>query len=213
MNLTKRLFTAALFTLPFLASYTVSVNAAPANKMNKSEATTEKQIEEFVSNTVVLKTNLGEIVIQLDAEKAPLSVKNFKSYVKSGFYDGTIFHRTIPNFMVQGGGFDAALEKKETLPAIKNEADNGLKNVVGSLSMARTSDPHSATSQFFINVSDNGFLDHKAKNPSGWGYAVFAQVTQGMSIVEAMSKASTKRVGPHANVPVQEVVIEKASFR
>jgi len=130
-------------------------------------------------NEVVFNTNKGEIVILLNPEAAPISVANFKQYVTAGFYDGSIFHRTIPNFMIQGGGFDASLKRKTTQAPIQNEANNGLKNAVGTISMARTGEPHSATSQFFINVNDNLALDHRDTSLQGWGYAVFGEVTKG----------------------------------
>ena len=168
---------------------------------------------EEVKNEVVLKTNKGDIVIALDSKAAPQSVENFKSYVTSGFYDGTIFHRTIPGFMIQGGGFDASLKRKETQAPIQNEADNGVKNTVGTLAMARTGDPHSATSQFFINVNDNTPLDFRDKSVRGWGYAVFGKVTQGLELVMTISRLQTKRKNPHQNVPIETIVIEKAILR
>ena len=138
---------------------------------------------------------------------------NFKQYVADGFYDGTIFHRTIPRFMIQGGGFDADLTRKSVNAPIQNEASNGLKNTVGTISMARTSDPHSATSQFFINVNDNRSLDYRDSSFRGWGYAVFGQVTKGLDIVQAISRQKTKVKGGHQNVPVDAIVIEKAILR
>ena len=133
---------------------------------------------------VQLETNKGTIIIELDADKAPLTVANFIGYAESGFYDGTIFHRVIENFMIQGGGFTPDMQQKKTQPNIENEANNGLKNVKGSIAMARTSAPHSASSQFFINAKDNGFLDFTSESPQGWGYAVFGQVVEGIEIVE-----------------------------
>ena len=132
---------------------------------------------------IVFKTNYGDIQIELDFDKAPASAANFLKYARDGFYDGTIFHRVIDNFMIQGGGFTSGMSQKDNGSPIQNEADNGLSNDVGTIAMARTSDPHSATSQFFINVADNGFLNHKNKTPQGWGYAVFGKVTDGMSPV------------------------------
>ena len=171
----------------------------------------EEQQEE--QNEVVFSTNKGEIVILLNPEAAPNSVANFKQYVADGFYDGTIFHRTIPRFMIQGGGFDADLTRKSVNAPIQNEASNGLKNTVGTISMARTSDPHSATSQFFINVNDNRSLDYRDSSFRGWGYAVFGQVTKGLDIVQAISRQKTKVKGGHQNVPVDAIVIEKAILR
>lgn len=159
---------------------------------------------------VKLTTSLGTIVVQLNSEKAPLSAANFLKYVKEGFYNGTIFHRVIPGFMAQGGGFDANFEQKATHAEIQNEADNGLKNKRGTLAMARTNAPHSASSQFFINYKDNSFLDFSGKNASGWGYAVFAEVIEGMDVVDAMEKQPTGNRGGHQDVPKTNIVIEKA---
>lgn len=161
---------------------------------------------------VKMTTSLGAIVIQLDHAKAPVSAANFVEYVKSGFYDGTIFHRVIPGFMAQGGGFDNGFNQKSTNAPIKNEADNGLKNKRGSIAMARTNDPHSATAQFFINYKDNSFLDHTSPTPSGWGYAVFGEVTEGMDVVDAMAKQPTGNRGMHQDVPKTDIVIEKAEI-
>ncbi|MGY4876600.1 peptidylprolyl isomerase [Vreelandella aquamarina] len=159
---------------------------------------------------IVLQTNHGDITIELNHEKAPVTAANFEQYVRDGFYDGTLFHRVIDGFMVQGGGFDLDFNQKPTRDPIENEADNGLKNTKGTLAMARTQDPHSASSQFFINVNDNTFLNHTGKNLQGWGYAVFAEVTDGMDVVDAIRKVSTTRRGMHADVPAEDVVIEKA---
>lgn len=169
--------------------------------------------ENKMSNThskVKLTTSLGDIVIQLEDEKAPVSATNFLAYVKQGFYAGTIFHRVIPGFMAQGGGFDTSFKQKETNAPIKNEADNGLKNKRGTLAMARTNDPHSATAQFFINYKDNSFLDHTSPSPSGWGYAVFGEVIEGMDVVDSMAKQATGNRGPHQDVPKTDIVIDKA---
>ena len=160
---------------------------------------------------VLLKTNKGDITLTLDAAKAPKSVANFLQYVKSGHYDGTIFHRVINNFMIQGGGMTAGLKEKSSGAQIENEADNGLKNERGTVAMARTSDPHSATAQFFINVGDNDFLNHSPKNAQGWGYAVFGKVTDGMDVVDAIRKVKTGNSGFHQDVPAEDVVIEMAS--
>jgi len=160
---------------------------------------------------VLLKTNKGDITLTLDAIKAPKTVANFLQYVKSGHYDGTIFHRVIDNFMVQGGGMTAGLKEKTSGAQIENEANNGLKNERGTVAMARTSDPHSATAQFFINVNDNDFLNHTAPNAQGWGYAVFGKVTGGQDVVDAIRKVKTGNTGFHQDVPAEDVVIEKAS--
>jgi peptidyl-prolyl cis-trans isomerase B (cyclophilin B) len=160
---------------------------------------------------VLLKTNKGDITLTLDAAKAPKTVANFLAYVKSGHYDDTIFHRVIDNFMIQGGGMAPGMKQKPTQAEIENEANNGLKNVNGSVAMARTSEPHSASSQFFINVNDNDFLNHTAPTAQGWGYAVFGAVTDGMDVVNAIRKVKTGSSGFHQDVPTEDVVIEKAT--
>ena len=159
---------------------------------------------------VVLDTSKGEIVIELFADKAPETVQNFLEYVDAKFYDGTIFHRVIPNFMIQGGGFSAGMNQKSTNDPIENEADNGLKNLRGTIAMARTSDPHSATGQFFINNVDNDFLNFKSKTPQGWGYAVFGKVVEGIEVVDAISAVKTKTEGMYQDVPAEAVVINSA---
>jgi len=159
---------------------------------------------------VVLHTNHGDITIVLAADKAPQTVANFLRYVDEGFFDDTIFHRVIPGFMIQGGGFTADMSQKRTHEPIHNEADNGLKNARGTLAMARTSDPHSATAQFFINLTDNDFLDFKSASGNGWGYAVFGRVVDGMDVVDAIAKVATGNRGMHQDVPKESVVITKA---
>jgi peptidyl-prolyl cis-trans isomerase B (cyclophilin B) len=161
---------------------------------------------------ITLHTNYGDIVIELDFEKAPKTAANFKQYVENGFYDGTIFHRVIDGFMIQGGGFTEEFQQKETGSQIQNEADNGLKNVTGTLAMARTSDPHSATAQFFINVKDNDFLNHSSKSGSGWGYCVFGKVTAGMDVVNKIKSVKTGSKGHHQDVPKETVVIQSAKI-
>lgn len=161
--------------------------------------------------TVTLETSHGNIVIDLDEGKAPETVKNFLSYVNSGFYDGTIFHRVIKNFMIQGGGFESDMSQKPTEAPIQNEANNGLPNSRGTIAMARTGDPHSATAQFFINHADNAFLNHSSETPQGWGYCVFGTVTDGMDTVDAIAEVSTGNFGPHSDVPSDTVVINKAT--
>jgi peptidyl-prolyl cis-trans isomerase B (cyclophilin B) len=160
---------------------------------------------------VELQTNHGTIKIELNAEKAPKSVANFLTYVKSGHYDNTVFHRVIDGFMIQGGGFEPGMTQKPTGAAVDNEANNGLKNVKGSVAMARTNDPHSATAQFFINVSDNDFLNFSSPTPQGWGYTVFGQVTEGLDVIEKIRKVKTGTKGFHQDVPVDDVIIEKAT--
>ncbi len=157
---------------------------------------------------VVMTTSHGAITLELDAEKAPITVKNFISYTEDGFYDGTIFHRVIDNFMIQGGGFNADMSQKTTNSPIENEADNGLKNDRGTIAMARTMDPHSATAQFFINVKDNDFLNHSGKNMQGWGYAVFGKVTEGDDVLDAIRGVATGSKAGHQDVPVEAVTIE-----
>jgi peptidyl-prolyl cis-trans isomerase B (cyclophilin B) len=159
---------------------------------------------------ITLNTNKGAIVIELDHDKAPATCENFLSYVNGGHYDGTIFHRVIPSFMIQGGGFSADMQQKPTQAAIANEADNGLANDTGTLAMARTGDPHSATAQFFINVNDNSFLNHTEKSPNGWGYCVFGKVVEGMDVVMEMSTVPTGNHGGHGDVPIEALVIETA---
>ena len=158
-------------------------------------------------NMITLKTTLGDIVIELDYDKAPKTAKNFEEYVKSGFYKGTIFHRVIKGFMVQGGGLTADLSQKETLDPIENEADNGLKNDRGTISMARTQDPHSATAQFFINTVNNSFLNFRSKDINGWGYCVFGKVVKGMDVVDAIEKSKTTTVAYYQDVPVETIEI------
>ncbi len=160
--------------------------------------------------TVHVETNLGTFSIELDASRAPQTVANFLAYVDSGHYDGTIFHRVIDGFMVQGGGYDAAYAKRSTRAPVENEADNGLRNVTGTVAMARTGDPHSATAQFFVNVADNAFLDHQGKTDRGWGYCVFGRVTAGMDVVNAIRGTPTGAQGPFAkDAPLQPVVISR----
>jgi cyclophilin family peptidyl-prolyl cis-trans isomerase len=180
----------ALITLPL----TATAADKPANSGNPQ---------------VRMTTSMGVVEIELDAKKAPATVKNFLGYVNSGFYNGTIFHRVMPGFMIQGGGMMPGMKEKQTGAKIKNEADNGLKNLTGALAMARTSDPHSASAQFFINTVDNGFLDHRGKDPQGWGYAVFGKVTKGMDVVKKIEAVKTGNAGMHQNVPVKDVVLTK----
>ena len=162
-----------------------------------------------MTTSVVVDTDLGTIEIDLDEEKAPKTVANFLEYVDAKHYDGTIFHRVIPGFMAQGGGYDVEYEKKPVRDAVENEADNGLKNTRGTVAMARTSDPHSGTAQFFVNVKDNGFLDHTGKNASGWGYAVFGTVTSGMDVVDKIVGVKTGSKGPFSkDAPIENVTIK-----
>ncbi len=177
-----------------------------------ADSTTSTKDHLMSSPKVQLATNKGTLLIELDAEKAPATVENFLTYVKEGFYDGTVFHRVIDNFMIQGGGFEPGLKQKETHAAIKNEADNGLKNEPYTLAMARTSDPHSATAQFFINVASNDFLNFSAPTSNGWGYAVFGRVIEGTEVVDDIKKVKTGNKGFHQDVPVDDVIIESATL-
>ena len=161
-------------------------------------------------NRVKLTTNHGDIIIEVDLEKAPITSKNFLQYVADGFYDNTIFHRVINGFMIQGGGFEPGMKQKATREPIENEANNGLKNDKYTIAMARTSDPHSATAQFFINVVDNDFLNFTSPTPRGWGYAVFGKVVEGTDVVDSIRKVPTGRAGMHQDVPKTDVIIEKA---
>ena len=160
---------------------------------------------------VTFHTNHGDIVIKTFADKAPVTVENFLNYCRAGFYDNTIFHRVINGFMIQGGGFEPGMNQKATNAAIKNEANNGLKNTIGTLAMARTNDPHSATAQFFINVVDNDFLNFRGENVQGWGYCVFAEVVEGMDVVNKIKGVKTGRSGMHQDVPVEDVVINSVT--
>lgn len=160
---------------------------------------------------ITLHTNYGDIVLELDFEKAPKTAANFKQYAEDGFYDGTIFHRVIDGFMVQGGGFTEDFTQKETREQIQNEADNGLQNLTGTVAMARTNDPHSATAQFFINVKDNSFLNHSGKTANGWGYCVFGKVSEGMDVVNKIKGVKTGSKGFHQDVPKEAVIIQKVT--
>jgi len=160
---------------------------------------------------ITLHTNYGDIDIELDFDRAPKTAANFLQYCRENFYAGTIFHRVIPGFMVQGGGMDANMREKRGNPPIQNEADNGLKNDIGTLAMARTNDPHSASSQFFINIADNGFLNHTAKDARGWGYAVFGKVVNGMAVVDEIKAVPTGSAGHHQDVPTVTVEIERVT--
>ena len=162
---------------------------------------------------IVLTTNFGEIKIELDFDKAPNTAANFEQYVKEGFYDGVIFHRVISNFMIQGGGFEPGMHQKKTREPIENEADNGLSNEMYTVAMARTMDPHSASAQFFINVADNAFLDHSGKNTQGWGYTVFGKVVEGQEVVDKIKLVPTTMKVGHQDVPVDDVIIEKAEVQ
>lgn len=192
----------------FACAMALALGALPAQAASTSNQgksmTTQPQVK--------LHTNMGDMLIELDAEKAPKTVENFLTYVKEGFYDGTVFHRVINNFMIQGGGFDADMKQKQTHAPIENEADNGLKNNRYTLAMARTGDPHSATAQFFINVADNDFLNFTAPTPNGWGYAVFGKVIEGTEVVDEIKKVKTGNKGFHQDVPTTDIIIESATL-
>lgn len=196
--------------LPTLLAF--SVTACAAQKEPKAETAPAAQPTATASDMprVTLSTNMGDIVVELNPAKAPLSSANFIEYVQSGHYDGTIFHRVIDNFMIQGGGFDQNMQQKPTRATIQNEANNGLKNTRGTIAMARTNAPHSASSQFFINVNDNAFLDHTSPTPQGWGYTVFGQVVEGMDVVDQIKVVQTGNMSGHQNVPTQPIVINQA---
>jgi peptidyl-prolyl cis-trans isomerase B (cyclophilin B) len=200
--------TACSFALAAFAPALVS--AAPAAS---STTTTSEGTKAMSTNPrVKLVTNQGDMVITLDAAKAPKTVENFLTYVKEGFYNGTVFHRVIDGFMIQGGGFEPGMKQHQTHAPIENEATNGLKNDKYTLAMARTSDPHSATAQFFINVSNNDFLNFTSPTPNGWGYAVFGTITEGTDVVEKIKGVKTGNKGFHQNVPNEDVIIEKAEI-
>ena len=186
----------------------VSLSAQAASPSNS----TQKQGVTSMSTAprVKMSTNQGDFIISLNAEKAPKTVANFLAYVKDGFFDGTIFHRVIDGFMIQGGGFEPGLKQKPTKAPVENEANNGLKNNKYTLAMARTSDPHSATAQFFINVANNDFLNHTAPTAQGWGYAVFGEVVEGQDVIDKMKGVPTGNSGFHQNVPTTDLVITKA---
>lgn len=195
---------ARLYTLLLSTLWIASLCIAPAQAASPQSPTKGKQ------NMVILHTNKGDITIELNAEKAPETVKNFLEYVNSGFYNGTIFHRVINNFMIQGGGFEPGMKQKSTRAPIKNEAANGLANDNYTIAMARTGDPHSATAQFFINVKDNGFLNYTAPNQQGYGYCVFGKVVKGTEVVDAIRKVPTGFRSGFQDVPMEDVVITTA---
>ncbi len=196
----EKLFLNKLLRFPFIITGLILIGLVGCGSQEDNNAPMQ-------TTDVIISTSHGDITVALYPEKAPESVENFLNYADNGFYDGTIFHRVIPGFMIQGGGFTEAFEQKTTQAPIKNEANNGLSNSTGTLAMARTSDPHSATAQFFINVSDNKFLDHTGENQTGWGYAVFGEVTDGMEVVMKISEQPTTAKGGHQDVPSDTIVI------
>ena len=193
----------ALFASALLAAGSSAAAANSTTNEGSSPMTTETRVK--------LQTNHGDIIIELNAEKAPKTTANFLNYVRDGFYDGTVFHRVINNFMIQGGGFEPGMKQKKTGEPVENEANNGLKNDNYTVAMARTSDPHSATAQFFINVADNDFLNHTAPTTNGWGYTVFGKVVEGTEAVDKIKAVKTGSRGFHQDVPAEDVIIEKAS--
>jgi cyclophilin family peptidyl-prolyl cis-trans isomerase len=206
------------FLVGFLAFFVLLAGCqakteTPAATPETATAESETSGVKKSMTNVKMVTSKGTIMLELDAEKAPLTVANVKAYIEDGFYDGVIFHRVIPNFMVQGGGMNADMsEKADKRPPVKNEANNGLKNDRGTLAMARTNDPHSASSQFFINLKDNDFLNHTSESASGWGYAVFGKVTDGMDVVDAIAKVQTGNKGYHGDVPVETITIDSMTI-
>ena len=205
-------FTLLLFSF-FMLFTGCNAQDAATKQTTEKETKSNTSGEKMSANPIIkMITNKGTITIELNAEKAPLSAENMVNYVKDGFYDGLIFHRVIPGFMVQGGGMKPDMSEKSTKDQIQNEANNGLKNDRGTLAMARTNVPHSASSQFFINLKDNDFLNHSSETPQGWGYAVFGKVTEGMDIVDEIAKVKTGNHGGHGDVPMEAVVIEKMTI-
>ena len=202
-----------MFSLAVVAA-TVIVGAFALSQIGNRQST-YAAAEPTKGNTMIvdMQTSKGTIVLELYPDQAPETVANFVQYARGGFYDGTVFHRVIPKFMIQGGGFEPGMQQKSTRGQIKNEADNGLKNEAGTIAMARTSDPHSATAQFFINVNDNTFLNHTSPTPQGWGYAVFGKVIDGMDVVREIEGVQTGNRGGHGDVPVEDVVIEQVRVR
>ena len=210
LSIITRVLSHSARTFSFVCAMSLALASGGAAQATSSIPTQGKSVMS-TNPRVKLHTNMGDMVIALDAEKAPKTVANFLSYVNEGFYDGTIFHRVISNFMVQGGGFEPGMKQKQTHAPVDNEANNGLKNDMYTLAMARTSDPHSATAQFFINVANNEFLNYTSPTPNGWGYTVFGKVVEGTDVVDKIKAVKTGNKGFHQDVPVEDVVIEKAT--
>lgn len=202
------LFPASLF----LGALMLGISGCGASEPPTQSVSTAPAAGQPTNPRVLIETSKGKITVEVFPEQAPQSAGNFLNYVKTGFYDGTIFHRVIPGFMIQTGGMTADMTEKPKNAPIQNEADNGLKNLRGTLAMARTGDPHSASSQFFINVADNAFLNHRGKSVEGWGYAVFGQVVDGMEVVDAIVAVPRGNRGPHSDVPVEPVVVQRATL-
>jgi cyclophilin family peptidyl-prolyl cis-trans isomerase len=197
----------------FLGALMLAISGCGASEPGTRNVSIAAAAGQPANPRVLIETSKGNITVEVFPGQAPQSAANFLGYVKDGFYDGTIFHRVIPNFMVQGGGMLPDMTEKPKGTPIQNEADNGLKNLRGTLAMARTGDPHSATSQFFINVADNAFLNHRGKSPEGWGYAVFGQVVDGMNVVDAIVAAPRGNRGPHGDVPVDSIVMQRVTLQ
>ena len=202
----RTLSLSTLFIIFFLNTMTSFANQDEANQQTSNTTNLEQD-----TYMVTIKTNHGDITLELDAKNAPVTVQNFLSYVESGHYNGTIFHRVISNFMIQGGGFEPGMNQKDVNAPIPNEANNGLKNDEYTVAMARTGDPHSATAQFFINVKDNDFLNFSSETSQGWGYAVFGKVTEGTDVVDKIRDVETGQKGPFGDVPNEDVIIESVS--
>jgi peptidylprolyl isomerase/peptidyl-prolyl cis-trans isomerase B (cyclophilin B) len=202
-----------LFSTPlFLAALMLGMSGCNASEPGTQTVPTAPAAGDPANPRVLIETTKGNITVELFPARAPLTTENFLRYVKSGFYDGLMFHRVIPGFMIQGGGMMPDMTEKPNGTPIPNEADNGLKNLRGTLAMARTGEPHSATSQFFINVADNAFLNHRGKSIEGWGYAVFGQVVDGMDVVDAIVAVPRGTRGPHGDVPIEAVVMQRVSM-
>jgi peptidylprolyl isomerase/peptidyl-prolyl cis-trans isomerase B (cyclophilin B) len=196
----------------FLATLVLGISGCGASEPGKQTVSTAPAAGEPANPRVLIETSRGNITVEVFARNAPKSAANFLDHVKRGFYDGTIFHRVIPGFMIQGGGMTADMGEKPKGAPVMNEADNGLRNLRGTLAMARTGDPHSATSQFFVNVADNSFLNHRGKSVEGWGYAVFGQVVDGMDVVDAIVAVPRGRRGPHDDVPNEPIVMQRVTL-
>ena len=196
----------------FLGALMLGISGCGASEPVTQTVPTAPAAGQPANARVLLETSKGNITVEVFPAQAPQSAGNFLNYVKTGFYDGLVFHRVIPNFMIQTGGMTTDMAEKPKNAPIRNEADNGLKNLRGTLAMARTGDPHSASSQFFINVADNAFLDHRGKTPQGWGYAVFGQVVDGMDVVDAIVAVPRGNRGPHGDVPVEPIVVQRATL-
>ena len=198
--------------ITILGALVLGTASCGATESRVQNISTDPAAGQSANPVVLLETSRGKITLELFAHNAPLSVKNFVRYVKAGFYDGTVFHRVIPGFMIQGGGMTANMAEKPRHAPISNEANNGLKNLRGTLAMARMGDPHSASSQFFINVADNSALDHRDESVEGWGYTVFGKVTSGMEVVDAIVAVPRDDYGPHQNVPTEPVLVKRATL-